>query len=169
MNNEQSSTSMPTEDSPIDWPYVCPNCERGFDASMARQIAIVSDTEAELMCSWCRHTATYDAPDAEKIERPPGIVDHAIVTTDHDLTTARLFFEGGAWLQYREDADDWVYEEMFNADGEQIESFKPEFEVENCDPATAYLHRMKTRYERLTVRGLQRQFPHIYAVLIDGH
>lgn len=169
MNNEQIPASTPTEDSPIDWPYICTNCNHGFDATMAHQIAIVDDTEAELMCSWCKHTATYDPPAPEKIERPPGIVDHVIVTNDDDLTTARLFFAGGAWLQYREDSDGWVYEEMVNADGKQIESFKPEFERDDCDPATAYLQRIKSRYETLTVRGLRRQFPHIAAVLLDGH
>ncbi len=169
MSNKRIPASTPTENSPIEWPYVCPNCNHGFDATMAHQIDVVNETEAELMCSWCKQTDIYDAPDAEEIERPPGIVDHVIVTTDDDLTTARLFFEGGAWLQYREDSDSWVYEEMFNSNGEQIESFKPEFDRDDCAPATAYLQRIKTRYETLTVRGLRRQFPHIAAVLLDGH
>ncbi len=169
MSNKRIPASTPTEDSPIDWPYVCTNCNHGFDATMAHQIDVVNETEAELMCSWCKQTDTYAPPDAEEIERPPGIVDHAIVTTDNGLTTARLFFEGGAWLQYREAPDGWVYEEMFNAEGDQIESFTPDFEMEDCDPATAYLQRIRAYYERYTERGLRRQHPHIAAVLLDGH
>lgn len=167
--NDEISSSTPKENSPIEWPYTCPNCERGFDAKMAHQIVIVSDTEAELMCWWCRHTATYDPPAPEEIERPPTIVTHSIVMNDHGLTTARLFFEGGAWLQYREVPDDKVYEEIVNSDGEQIESFIPEFERDDCDPATAYHERTKAQYEKYTVRGLRIQQPHIAAVLLDGH
>lgn len=132
MNNKQLPASTPTEESPIDWPYVCRDCGHGFDASMARQIDIVSDTEAEIMCSWCRHTATYDPPESDDIERPPEIVDHTVFTDD-GLTTARLFFEGGAWLQYRRASDEWVYEELFTADGAEVASSKAEFERDDCE------------------------------------
>ncbi len=166
--NSQIASRLTTE-SPLDWEYYCPNCDRGFNADMAYQIVLANDTEAELMCTWCKHTSTYEAPAPKAVKRPPAIVNDTIVTNDEERTTARLFFEGGAWLQYREASDGWVHEEMFNADGEQIESFTPDFEVEDCDPATAYLHRTKTRYKKLTVRGLRIQHPHIAAVLLDGH
>lgn len=161
--------SQPATESHIDWEYTCPHCSRGFDTSMANQITIVDDTEAELMCSWCKRTDTYDPPVLEEIERPPSIVDYTVVTNEQELTTARVFFEGGAWLQYRETPDGWVYEEMFNVDGEEIESFTPDFDCDDVDPATAYLQRLTLEYEKYTKRGLRIQQPHIAAVLLDGH
>lgn len=165
MNNKQLPASTPTEESPIDWPYVCRDCGHGFDASMARQIDIVSDTEAEIMCSWCRHTATYDPPESDDIERPPEIVDHTVFTDD-GLTTARLFFEGGAWLQYRRASDEWVYEELFTADGAEVASSKAEFERDDCETPRQYLHREMDRYEKYTVRGLAIHRQHIADLLL---
>lgn len=159
MSTQKSSSN-------IDWEYICTNCRRGFNASMAHQITIVDEDEAELMCSWCKHTGVYQKPTTEVIERPPAIVGHTIVDQGE---TARVFFEGGAWLQYRKASDGWVYEEMFNAEGAEIASFKAEFEKEACDSPQTYLHRMMEQYDKYTVRGLGIQQPHIAAVLIQGH
>lgn len=172
MSTQRSSSN-------IDWEYTCTNCRRGFNASMAHQITVVNENEAELMCSWCKHTDTYHAPVSEVIERPPAIVGHTILEdkTEQDstgsqtqsgegLSTARVFFEGGAWLQYRKASDGWVYEEMFDVGGEKIASFKAEFEKEACDSPQEYLHRMMEQYDKYTVRGLGIQLPHIAAVLL---
>lgn len=165
MNNPSETISTPTETSQIDWTYICTNCQRGFDASMAHQIAIVSDTEAELMCTWCKHIDTYEPPVAEEIERPPAIVTHTVGTDSEGHSIARLFFEGGAWLQYRKAPDEWVYEEMFTPAGEKAASYKAEFEREDCGPPREYLHRELDRYEKYTVRGLGIQRTHIAAIL----
>lgn len=58
---------------------------------------------------------------------------------------------------------------MFNDDGERIESFTPDIDREDVTPATAYLQRLKLRYETYTARGLRIQHPHIAAVLLDGN
>ncbi len=125
--------------------------------------------------AWVQHThrsAPYHPP--EEIERPPAIVGTSITTTDGS-TTARMFFEGGAWLQYRQTPDGCVREEMFDADGEKIESFNAEIEHEGrdlaelYDPPEAYLHSAVEQYEKYTVRGIRIRKPHIHAALVDGH
>lgn len=155
--------------SEIDWEYVCTNCRRGFNASMAHQIDLVNETEAELMCSWCKHADTYESPDEDEIDRPPAIVSHMIGKDSEGYPIARLFFEGGAWLQYREAPDEWVYEEMFTAEGERVASFKAEFERQDCHTPREYIHRELDRYEKYTLRGLGIQRSHIAAVLVNDY
>lgn len=158
MSNQNQS---PTEN----LEYTCTNCNRGFNASMAHQIVILNENEAELMCSWCKHTDIYQPPDDDEIERPPAIVNHTVGQDSEGHPIARLFFEGGAWLQYRKAPDKWVYEEMFTADGEKEVSYKAEFEREDCDTPREYLQRELDRYEKYTVRGLGIQRTHIAAIL----
>ncbi|RRJ33477.1 hypothetical protein [Halocatena pleomorpha] len=112
---------------------------------------------------------TYRPPDESEIERPPAIVNHTIENDSDGLTIARLFFEGGAWLQYRKAADEWVYEEMFTADGEEVASFETEFDRNDCNTPEEYLSREIGRYDKYTVRGLGIQRPHIATVLIEGY
>lgn len=122
------------------------------------------------MCPWCQQTATYRPP--ERIERPPAVVGTATTTTD-DHTIARLFFEGGAWLQYRETSDGRIREETFTADGELIESSNAETESEDCDlaelydPPEEYLRRAVERYETYTPRGLRIHQPHVATTLLE--
>lgn len=132
---------------------------------MAYEINIVDETDAELVCPWCRHTAIYVLPEIDDIERPPAIVDYTIVADDQGLTTAWLYFEGGAWLQYRRAPDEWVYEELFTADGKEVASFNTEFERDDCETPRTYLHREMDRYEAYTVGGLTIQWPHIADLL----
>lgn len=172
MKTEQSNKrAMSTQksSSEIDWEYVCTNCRRGFDASMAHQIDLLNETEAELMCSWCKHADTYEPPVADEIERPPAVVNHVTGEDSEGHPIARLFFEGGAWLQYRKAPDEWVYEEMFTTAGEKVASFKAEFERDDCNAPREYIHRERERYEKYTVRGVGIQRPHIAAVLIDDY
>ncbi|UPM43093.1 hypothetical protein [Halocatena salina] len=155
--------------SEIDWEYTCTNCSRGFNASMAHQIVILNESEAEVMCSWCKHTDTYWAPNEEEVERPPAIVNYTVGKDSEGRPIARLFFESGAWLQYRKAADEWVYEEMFTAEGDEVASFKVEFDQDDCDTPREYLQREVERYDKYTVRGLGIQRPHIATVLIEGY
>lgn len=164
---KKRAMSTQKSSSEIDWEYVCTNCHRGFNASMAHQIHVVDETKAELMCSWCKHTDTYGPPDLEEIERPPAIVGHVVGTDGGGYPIARLFFEGGAWLQYRKASDGWVYEEMFTAEGESVASFKAEFERDDCDTPQEYVHREIDRYRKYTARGLGIQRSHIATILID--
>lgn len=77
-----------------------------------------------------------------------------------------MFFEGGAWLQFRETPDGRVHEEMFDADGEEIQSFNAEIEhddgdlTELYDPPEAYLRSAVEQYEKYTVRGIRIRKPH---------
>lgn len=166
--NKRAMSTQKTS-SGIDWEYICTNCSRGFNASMAHQIAILNESEAELMCSWCKHTDNYSSPDAEEIERPTAIVNHTVGNDSEGQPIARVFFEGGAWLQYRKATDGWVYEEMFTADGDEVASFKAEFDRDDCDSPSEYLRREIDRYDKYTVRGLGIQRPHIAVVLIEDY
>lgn len=171
--SRQMQPSMPTDDSPMNLEYNCESCPRDFEAKMAHKIEVHNEKEADIMCPWCKTTASYHPPD--EINRPPAIVDSSTKTED-GCTVARMFFEGGSWLQYRETAEGRVREEMFNEDGKQIESFNAEIEHEDFgpiselyDPPEAYLRSAVKQYEEYTVRGIRIQKPHIYAVLINGH
>lgn len=166
-NKRAMSTQNTTSE--IDWEYTCTNCGRGFNASMAHQIDILNESEAELMCSWCKHTDTYGSPGKDEIERPSAIVNHTVRKDSEGRPVARAFFEGGAWLQYRRADDEWVYEEMFAADGDEVASFKAEFDRNDCVTPREYLRREINRYDKYTVRGLGIQRPHIAVVLVEGY
>lgn len=163
--------SQPTTDR-IDWEYTCTNCRRGFNPEMAHQIVIVNETEAELMCSWCKHVDTYHQPSTDEVERPPAIVGQTLQKDAEERFTARIFFEGGAWLQYRETTEGRVCEEVFTADGDRTTSFNAEIEYDGCDIAQLYdspkeyCRRAIKQYEKFTVRGLRIQKPHVGAVLV---
>lgn len=167
-----NNPSQPVSESHIDWEYTCSNCRRGFNASMAHQIVLIDETEAELMCPWCKHAGIYDPPDIGDIERPPAIVSHTIGTDEQGHSTARVFFDGGAWLQYRETPEGRVREEVFTTDGDLIESGKAEIEYDDCEPAAlydlpkSYLSRFISQYQKFTVRGLRIQRPDIAVVLV---
>lgn len=169
MSEEKSKSNPVHRES---WEYNCEHCSRDFSGDMAHQIVVRGPHEADIMCPWCRHIAPYHAP--EEVERPPAMVGTSIVTSGGQ-TTARMFFEGGAWLQYSETNDGRVREEMFNVDGEQIESFNAEIEHDDCDRSELYdspeeyLQRAVDRYEKYTIKGLEIQRPHIAAVLINDH
>ncbi len=167
MSSRLETTSTPKSTSPIDWEYICTHCRRGFNTSMAHQITMVDDTAAELMCSWCKHTDIYEPPNMEDIERPPALVSHTVRHDSEGEALARGFFEGGAWLQYREAPDGWVYEEMFTPAGENVASFKAESERDDCNTPREYIRREMDRYETYTVRGVEVQRPHIAGVLHD--
>ncbi|UPM41790.1 hypothetical protein [Halocatena salina] len=144
----------------------CPHCDRGFDPQQAYRITVHEST-ADYTCPWCQQTVSADPP-LGMIERPPGIVSKSCTTDDAGLLTARLFFEGGAWLQFRETDDGWVREEMFTPEGKEYESFATEFDREKCEHPTDYLHEEANRYVTYTKAGLRIQRPHIAAVLLDG-
>lgn len=145
---------------------VCTSCDREFSPQQAHRVRVQEST-AEFTCPWCKQMVTADPP-TELIERPPAIVGHTSTTDEQGLPTARLFFEGGAWLQFREVEEGWVREEMFNADGEEIESFAAEFDRGECDTPAAYLREEANRYPTYTKAGLRVQRPHIAAVLLHG-
>lgn len=144
----------------------CSHCDRGFSPQQAHRISI-SEATAEYTCPWCKQTISAEPP-LEMIERPPAIVSQSCTTDDAELLTARLFFEGGAWLQFRETEAGWVREEMFTPDGEESESFATEFDRDDCDHPVDYLHEEANRYATYTKAGLRIQRPHIAAVLLDG-
>lgn len=144
----------------------CTHCDRGFNPQQAHRITVYEST-AEYTCPWCKRTVSADPP-VEMIERPPAIVSQSCTTDAQELSIARLFFEGGAWLQFRETETEWVREEMFNSEGEEIESFATEFDQEDCDHPIEYLHQEANQYVTYTKAGLRTQRPHIAAVLLDG-
>lgn len=146
----------------------CSHCDRGFDPQQAHRIRVHEST-AEYTCPWCKRTVSADPP-LETIERPPAIVNRSCTTDEQESTAARparLFFEGGAWLQFRETEDGWIREEMFDADGEMIESFIPELDREEYDSPVGYLQQVADRYPTYTKTGLRVQRPHIATVLLD--
>ncbi|RRJ33143.1 hypothetical protein [Halocatena pleomorpha] len=142
----------------------CHHCDRGFDPQQAYRI-IVHESMADYTCPWCQQTVSADPP-LGVIERPPSIVNTSCTIDDDGLHTARLFFEGGAWLQFRETDNGWVREEMFTPTGEEYESFATEFDREDCDPPVDYLNEEANRYTTYTKAGLRIQRPHIAAVLL---
>lgn len=173
--SRQMQPSMPTDDSPMELEYTCKKCSRAFETRMAHKIEVHNEEEADIMCPWCKTTRTYHSPDPDEINRPPAVVNTSTKVED-GCTTARMFFEGGAWLQYRETPEGRVREEMFNPDGDEIESFNAEIEHEDSepvselyDPPEAYLRSAVEQYRKYTVRGIRIQKSHIHAVLINGH
>ncbi|WP_330630286.1 hypothetical protein [Halocatena halophila] len=142
----------------------CTNCDRGFVPQQAHRIER-QETTATYTCPWCKQTVVADPP-REPVERPPSIVTHSIVTDEDGHSIARLFFEGGSWLQFSETGDGWVREEMFDADGVKIESFAADFNRDACDTPEAYLHQEIVRYDTYTVAGLKIQRPHVATVLL---
>lgn len=140
----------------------CSHCDRGFGPQQAHRIRIHEST-AEYTCPWCERTVSADPPVA--FERPPAIVNRSCTTGEQGLTTARLFFEGGAWLQFRETEEEQIHEEMFDPDGKEIESFGAD--REGCNTPIDHLHQEANRYITYTKTGLGVQRPHIAAVLLD--
>ncbi|RRJ29938.1 paraquat-inducible protein A [Halocatena pleomorpha] len=89
----------------------CPDCDRTFPAHRAPYIDYRGEEIAEYTCPGCRDTIIHHPPE-QYIERPPAIVDHTILTDETDQPIARVFFEDGAWLQYRATDRRWVREEL---------------------------------------------------------
>lgn len=165
MSNSPPQKIDPTVDSRTVNQITCPSCEHSFPAHRAPRINYRGGEDAEYTCPECATQSTHQPPETY-IERPPTIVDHSLQTDEEGLRTARLFFEGGAWLQFRQAPRGWVREEMFDEQGHETASLKAEIRKDACRLPTDYLIREVQRYPTYTTTGLRIQRPHIAAVLL---
>lgn len=166
MNNATTRSDKNSTDRGTDQELHCEHCDRRFGPKQALRIRVRGPHSAGFSCPRCKRLVWGTTPD--DINRPPPIVGNAR-KIDDELVTARAFFRGGAYLQFRETPKGWVREEMFNEDSDEIESFPVELDRDNCDPPMEYLDRELKRYPTYTITGLRLERPHIAAVLIHGH
>lgn len=144
----------------------CEGCDQEFSPKQVLHISVRGPHTATYACPRCQTYVTGAPPD--DIDRPPAIVGWARKTDGEGLVTAQAFFEGGAVLQFRDGSDGWVYEEVFESDGELYESALVERDRTKCEAPTEYLARMRKRYPTYTTTGLRIQRPHIAAVLLHA-
>lgn len=149
--------------------YVCTNCDRGFSTRMAQQIAMITDETAELMCSWCRHTDCYDAPDEADIERPPPVVDVRQSLENESSPTVDIEFEGGVIVQFRLGDDGIVRQETVDTDGTTLASRVARHDGPPTASPSVHGERLLETYRRYTVRGLGIQRPHLAVGLLEDY
>lgn len=149
--------------------YVCTNCDRGFSTRMAQQITTISEDTAELMCSWCRHTDCYDAPDEGDIERPPPVVDVRRSGDSSAPPTVEIEFEGGVIVQFSTDADGMVRQKTIDTDGTTLASRIARHDGSPTASPEVHGERLLDTYRRYTVRGLGIQRPHLAVGLLEEY
>jgi hypothetical protein len=148
-------------------PLTCSNCEATYRKSEARSINIFGPDTARYVCPKC-HRGTEAAPPQQPIgEVVPGI-DHIEHSHEDRETLATCWFTNDARLRFRETEEGWIREEVLFPDGGLHES-RAIGRIDPDDGQTAChcLVKKLAKYETATIPALQRNWPHIAAVVLD--
>ncbi|MFC7188410.1 hypothetical protein ACFQL7_20775 [Halocatena marina] len=146
----------------------CSNCNRTFTTAQAFQVEI-KESGTACMCPQCKKISAAPFP-THKIDRPP-----QIDKTEHEcnmlgLRTAKIFFEGGGRLEFKDTVRGWVKEEMYDTSFENdecIDSFRVELRKEACRAPKDYLKDFEESWPKYTVLGARIEQPHIAAGILN--
>jgi hypothetical protein len=146
----------------------CDSCEGTYTVSEARSININGPETARYVCPKC-HRGTVAAPPQQPIgEEVPGI-DHIEYTLEAEESIATCWFTNDARLRFRETANGWIRQEVFDPDSETAHESLVVGRIDVDDGRTACHCLVETlaEYDTYTAAGLRRHRPNIAAVVLD--
>jgi hypothetical protein len=146
----------------------CDNCDGEYTLSEALDISISGPETAQYVCPKCLR-GTDDLPPKQPIgEGLPGI-DHIEYTQENEETIAACGFVNNAQLRFRETANGWIRQEVFDAETETAYESLVVGRIDVDDGRTAChcLIQKLAEYDTYTASGLRRHCPTIAAVVLD--
>jgi hypothetical protein len=146
----------------------CDNCDGEFTPSEALDISINGPGTARYVCPKCLR-GTNDLPPQQPIGGELPGIDHIEYTHEDEETIAACWFVNDARLRFRETANGWIRQEVFDPESETAYESLVVGRIDVDDGRTAChcLVEKCAEYETHTSAGLRRHCPSIAAVVLD--
>jgi hypothetical protein len=144
----------------------CSNCSTTYTRTEALTITLLGPGTARYVCPKC-HRGTEASPSQHSIGDALPDIDHIEHTHKDGETLATCWFTNDARLQFRETEEGWLREEVLFPDGDLHESRAiGRLDPDDGQTACHCLVQKLAKYETSTIPILQRNWPHIAAVVL---